>query len=71
MPTTSETYVRTKGLRKAYEVQYTGLRYRISLNGKVLKEVALPLDAIGPNASEDRWKSAVADIEYLRGMPEE
>lgn len=71
MPDTSEKYIRRQGLRRAYDINYTGLRYRISLNGKVLKEVALPLHAIGPNASEERWKSAVADIEYLRGMREE
>jgi hypothetical protein len=71
MPTTSETYVRRKGLRKADDIHYTGLRYKISLNGKVLKEVVFPVQAIGPDAREDSWKSAVADIEFLRGMPEE
>ncbi|MES2258283.1 MAG: hypothetical protein V4724_07175 [Pseudomonadota bacterium] len=70
MPATHETHIRQQGLRKTYDIEYTGLRYKISLEGKVLKEVTLPLQAVGPNATEDNWKSAVADIEFLRGMPE-
>lgn len=66
-----ETYVRQQGLKKTYDIEYTSLRYKISLDGKVLKEIELPLDAIAANGNELSWKSAVADIEHLRGMPEQ
>lgn len=71
MSASFDTYVRQQGLNHTYEVEYTSMRYRISLNGKVLKDVVLPLDAIGPNGKEDCWAAAVADIEFLRGMDEE
>lgn len=70
MPATQETYTRTQGLRKTYKVEYTSLRYRISLDGKVLKDIALPLDFSAGAGAEAAWTSAVSDIEYLRGMPE-
>lgn len=70
MSESSETYVRRQGQGKTYDIEYTALRYRISTGGKLLKQVTLPVNAIGPNGREDCWKSAVADIEYLRGMPE-
>lgn len=65
-----DTYVRQQGMRKTYEIDYTPLRYRISLEGKVLKEIELPLDTVGAG-TELSWKIAVADIEHLRGMPEQ
>lgn len=71
MPASFDTYVRQQGLKHTYDVEYTAMRYRISLKGKLLKDVVLPLHAIGPNGSEDCWASAVADIEFLRGMDEE
>jgi hypothetical protein len=69
MPATHETYTRQQGLHQTYDVEYTSLRYKISLDGRVLKEIQLPLhsSASGPEAA---WASAIADIEYLRGMPE-
>lgn len=70
MAMSQETYVRRQGLRKAYDIEYSSLRYRISLEGKLLKQIELPLDALAAMGEEASWKSAVADIEYLRGMPE-
>jgi len=65
-----DTYTRQQGLRQTYDVEYTPLRYQISLGGKVLKNIELPLQtgiSIGADAA---WVHAVRDIEFLRGMPE-
>lgn len=70
MSASHETYTRRQGLRKTYDVEYTALRYRISLAGKVLKDIELGIQTapvIGPEAT---WGHAVSDIEHLRGMPE-
>jgi tRNA A37 threonylcarbamoyladenosine synthetase subunit TsaC/SUA5/YrdC len=71
MSMSQESYVRQQGLRKTYDIEYSSLRYKISLSGKLLKEIALPLDTLAAIGDEATWKSAVADIEHLRGMPEE
>lgn len=70
MSTTHETYTRRQGLKNTYDVDYTSLRYTISLDGKILKEIALPLQAVSRIGPEAVWGSATSDIEYLRGMPE-
>ncbi|WP_395407976.1 hypothetical protein ACHMW6_15560 [Pseudoduganella sp. UC29_106] len=70
MPASHDTYTRQQGQKRTYEVEYTPLRYKISLDGKVLKDIELPLTSgvrIGPDAA---WVHAVKDIELLRGMPE-
>jgi len=70
MSASHETYTRQQGLKKTYDVEYTALRYQIFLDGKLLKESELGIQTapvIGPEAT---WGHAVADIEYLRGMPE-
>lgn len=65
-----ETYTRRQGLKNTYDVNYTSLRYTISLDGKILKEIRLPLQAVANIGPEAVWGSATSDIEYLRGMPE-
>lgn len=70
MSTNYEHYTRRQGEKLTYSVEYTSLRYRIMLDGKVLKAVELPLDAVTDGSGEVTWKAAVADIEYLRGMAE-
>lgn len=70
MSTIHETYTRRQGLKKTYMIEYTALRYQISLNGKVLKAAKLPLRFDAAKEGEAAWSSAVSDIEYLRGMPE-
>ncbi|MGV7207422.1 hypothetical protein ACLB1G_06175 [Oxalobacteraceae bacterium A2-2] len=64
-----DTYTRQQGAGRTYDIEYSGLRYRIELDGKLLKEISLPLEHAA-HGSEAAWRSAVADIEYLRGMPE-
>jgi hypothetical protein len=70
MAAAHDTYTRQQGMRKTYDVDYTSLRYKISLDGKMLKEVELPLDMLAARGDEASWKLAMADIEHLRGMPE-
>jgi hypothetical protein len=70
MSATHETYTRRQGLKNTYDVDYTSLRYTISLEGKILKEIKLPLQAVSRIGPEAVWSSATSDIEYLRGMPE-
>lgn len=70
MSATHDTYTRRQGLKKTYDVDYTALRYKISLEGRVLKDIALSpqsAPATGPDAT---WRHAISDIEHLRGMPE-
>jgi len=69
MSASHERYTRRQGQRKTYDVEYTDLRYQIMLDGKVLKRTKLPMGVL--EGSDAVWKSAVSDIEYLRGMPEE
>ncbi|MYN11140.1 hypothetical protein [Pseudoduganella aquatica] len=71
MAMSHESYSRQQGLRNTYDIEYSSLRYRISLSGKVLKEIELPLDSLAALGDEASWKCAVADIEHLRGMPEQ
>jgi len=70
MPAAQETYTRRHGLQRTYAIEYTSLHYKILLDGKVLKEIRLPIQTAAVTGSEAAWKSAVADIEYLRGMAE-
>jgi len=42
MPATRETDTRIQGHQNKYDIEYTSLRYTISLNGKVLKNTKLP-----------------------------
>jgi hypothetical protein len=70
MPASQDTYTRRQGLKQTYQVEYTSLRYKISLHGKVLKETQLPIQAPVIRGPEAAWNSAVSDIEYLRGMRE-
>lgn len=70
MPALHDTYTRQQGQKRTYEVEYTPLRYKISLDGKILKNIELPLTSgisLGPDAA---WDHAIHDIELLRGMPE-
>lgn len=70
MPASHDTYTRQQGSRNTYDVEYTALRYKISLGGKVLKNIQLDIHttpALDPDAA---WSRAVSDIEFLRGMPE-
>jgi hypothetical protein len=69
MSASHERYTRRQGLRKTYDVEYTNLRYQITLDGKLLKQTKLPVGAL--DNSDAVWQSTVSDIEYLRGMPEE
>ncbi len=70
MPATRETYTRIQGQQNKYDIEYTSLRYTISLNGKVLKNTELPTHFGTGKSGEASWRSAIFDIEYLRGMPE-
>ena len=70
MPASHDTYTRKQGFKKTYDVEYTSLRYKISLDGKLLKDIQLPMDVVAAKGSEAAWKSAIEDIEYLRGMDE-
>jgi len=69
MSASHERYTRRQGLKKTYDVEYTDLRYQITLEGKILKRTKLPVGVL--EGSDAVWHSAVSDIEYLRGMPEE
>jgi hypothetical protein len=77
MPASHDSYIRRQGRRQRYDIDYTSLRYQISLDGKVLKKTQLSLQQIGGAGSESgaaiekSWRHAVADIEFLRGMQEE
>lgn len=71
MPATHDTYTRKQGLQKTYDVEYTALRYKISLGNKVLKDIELSLQAAPVLDPEVSWRYAVADIENLRGMTEQ
>ncbi|MYM74857.1 hypothetical protein GTP55_21550 [Duganella sp. FT109W] len=71
MPASHDTYTRTQGLKKTYEVEYTALRYKISLGDKVLKDIELGLQSAPVYDPEIAWRHAVADIENLRGMTEQ
>ncbi|HEV7815427.1 MAG TPA: hypothetical protein VGP06_10060 [Janthinobacterium sp.] len=71
MTASRDTYTRRQGLRKTYSVEYTSMRYKITLDGKVLKEVKLPLQSGAARGAEASWASAASDIEFLRGMPEQ
>lgn len=71
MPAAHDTYTRRQGMKKTYHVEYTDLRYQISLDGKVLKKTRLSPQMSAAKAGDACWSSAVADIEHLRGMPEQ
>ena len=71
MPASHDTYTRRQGLKKTYDVEYTALHYRITLDNKVLKDIHLDLQSTPVVDAEVAWRSAVSDIEYLRGMPEQ
>ena len=43
MPASHDTYTRQQGLKNTYDVEYTALRYRISLEGRVLKDIQLDI----------------------------
>lgn len=70
MSASRDTYVRRQGLQKTYDIEYTALRYRISLGGKVLKEQRLPLQVGVIKDADAVWHTAVSDVEHLRGMRE-
>lgn len=70
MSASHDTYTRQQGLRKTYDVDFTSLRYQISLEGKMLKNIELPIEMLAAHGQEASWKMAVADIEHLRGMTE-
>ncbi|MYM68230.1 hypothetical protein GTP45_15520 [Pseudoduganella sp. FT55W] len=71
MPASHDTYTRTQGLKRTYDVEYTALRYKISLGNKVLKDIELGLQSAPVLDAEVAWRHAVADIENLRGMTEQ
>jgi hypothetical protein len=71
MPASHDTYTRRQGLKKTYDVEYTALRYKISLGNKVLKDIELDLQSAPVLDQELAWRHAVADIENLRGMTEQ
>jgi len=71
MPASHDTYTRRQGLKKTYDVEYTALRYKISLGNKVLKDIELGLQSTPVLDQEVAWRHAVADIENLRGMTEQ
>ncbi|TFW30939.1 hypothetical protein [Duganella callida] len=71
MSATHDTYTRKQGLKKTYDVEYTALRYKISLGDKVLKDIHLSLQSAPVLDPEVAWRHAVADIENLRGMTEQ
>ncbi|MDR7048927.1 hypothetical protein J2X54_001375 [Duganella sp. 3397] len=70
MPASHDTYVRRQGLKKTYDIEYTALRYKISLGGKVLKDYRLPLQVGVITDADAVWQKAVTDVEHLRGMRE-
>ncbi|WP_295992372.1 hypothetical protein [Rugamonas sp.] len=70
MPAAHDTYTRRQGLKKTYDVEYTALRYQISLGGKILKHIQLPIQVLPLAGAEASWHFAISDIEHLRGMPE-
>ena len=71
MPASHDTYTRRQGLKQTYDVEYTALRYKISLGNKVLKDIELGLQTAPGLDPEIAWRHAVADIENLRGMTEQ
>ena len=71
MSASHDTYTRTQGLKQTYDVEYTALRYKISLGNKVLKNIELGLHSAPVFDPEIAWRHAVADIENLRGMTEQ
>jgi hypothetical protein len=71
MSASHDTYTRTQGLKQTYDVEYTALRYKISLGNKVLKNIELGLQSTPVFDPEIAWRHAVADIENLRGMTEQ
>ena len=71
MPASHDTYTRRQGLKQTYDVEYTALRYKISLGNKVLKDIELGLQSTPVLDPEVAWRHAVADIENLRGMTEQ
>jgi hypothetical protein len=70
MPASQDTYTRQQGMKNTYDVEYTALRYKISLGGRVLKDIQLDIHTTPALGSEATWGRAVSDIEFLRGMPE-
>jgi hypothetical protein len=70
MPASHDTYVRRQGLKKTYDIEYTALRYKISLGGQVLKDCRLPLQVGAIKDADAVWQTAVTDVEHLRGMRE-
>jgi hypothetical protein len=70
MPASHDTYTRQQGLKRTYDVEFTPLRYQISLDGKILKTIELPLQTGVGIGADVAWGHAVRDIEFLRGMPE-
>lgn len=70
MPASHDTYVRRQGQKKTYDIEYTALRYKISLAGKVLKDCNLPLQVGTISDADAVWQKAVTDVEHLRGMRE-
>jgi hypothetical protein len=71
MSASHDTYTRRQGLKQTYDVEYTALRYKISLGNKVLKDIELGLQSTPVLDSEVAWRHAIADIENLRGMTEQ
>jgi hypothetical protein len=71
MSASHDTYTRRQGLKQTYDVEYTALRYKISLGNKVLKDIELGLQSTPVLDAEVAWRHAVADIENLRGMTEQ
>jgi hypothetical protein len=71
MPASHDTYTRRQGLKQTYDVEYTALRYKISLGNKVLKDIELGLQTAPVLDPEIAWRHAIADIENLRGMTEQ
>lgn len=70
MPASHDTYTRQQGSRNTYDVEYTALRYKISLGGKVLKNIQLDIHTTPALDPDSAWSRAVSEIEFLRGMPE-
>lgn len=71
MSASHDTYTRRQGLKQTYDVEYTALRYKISLGNKVLKDIELGLQSAPVLDPEVAWRHAIADIENLRGMTEQ
>jgi len=65
-------HTRSAGKRRTYDITIEGNHYTIALNGKVLKDETLPI-FVGGNVTCDEAETVhvLADIEQLRGMPEE